>query len=120
MSRFKIGQGWLYTCAKKYHIRVCKISGKNYFNKKYIDNHFGVHTDYSNITDWLTTSEVEEQFYMGATAIRVYAYRHNIPTKKEHGVAYYSKSHLEELRRAYLLADDKYCTVEETAKVIAA
>ena len=53
---------------------------------------------------------------MGATAIRAYAYRHNIPTKKEYGVAYYSKSHLEKLRRPDLLADDKYCTVEETAE----
>ena len=26
MSRFKIDQGWLYTCAKKYRIRVCKIA----------------------------------------------------------------------------------------------
>ncbi|MCH5233899.1 MAG: helix-turn-helix domain-containing protein [Muribaculaceae bacterium] len=116
MSRFKIGQGWLYTCAKKYHIRVCKIAGKLYFNKHDIDEHFGIQTDYSNITDWLTTLEVEEQFNMGATAIRAYAYRHNIPTKKEYGIAYYSKSHLEELRRPNLIADDRYCTVEETAE----
>ena len=59
---------------------------------------------------------MEELFKMGATAIRAYAYRHNIPTKKEHGVAYYSKGHLEKLRRPDLIADDRYCTVEETAE----
>ena len=116
ISRFKIGQVWLYTCAKKYRIRVCKISGKIYFNKKDIDDHFGIKPDFSNITDWLTTSEVEEQFNMGATAIRAYAYQHNIPTKKEYGVAYYSKCHLKELRRPDLMADNRYCTVEETAE----
>lgn len=116
ISKFKISQGWLYTCAKRYRIRVCKIVGKLYFNKHDIDEHFGVQIDYSNITDWLTASEVEEQFNMGATAIRAYAYRHNIPTKKEYGVAYYSKIHLEELRRPDLLTDDRYCTVEETAE----
>ena len=59
---------------------------KDLFQKKDIDDHFGVQNDNSNITDWLTTSEVVEQFNMGATAIRAYAYRHNIPTKKEYGV----------------------------------
>ncbi len=116
MAKFKIGQGWLYTCAKRYRIRTCKISGRIYFNRSDVDAHFGVAIDTSHITEWLTTAEVEQLFGMRASAIRAYAYRHNIPTKKENGMAYYSKSHWEELRRPDLTSDSRYCTVEETAE----
>lgn len=115
MTTFKIGQGWLYTCAKRYRIRTCRIAGRVYYSKPDIAAHFGVAADISGITEWLTNSEVEEQFGMKASAIRAYAYRHHIPTKKEHGTAYYSKSHIEELRRSDLMADDRYVTVEEAA-----
>lgn len=116
MAAFKIGQGWLYTCAKRYRIRTCRIAGRIYYSKPDIDTHFGVAADISRITEWLTTSEVEKQFGMKASAIRAYAYRHHIPTKKEHGTAYYSKSHIEELRRPDLMEDDRYVTVEEVAR----
>lgn len=116
MENFKIGQGWLYTCSKRYRIRTCRIAGRIYYSKPDIDAHFGVAADISGITEWLTTSEVEEQFGMKASAIRAYAYRHHIPTKKEHGTAYYSKSHIEELRCPDLMADDRYVTVEEVAR----
>lgn len=116
MAAFKIGQGWLYTCAKRYRIRTCRIAGRIYYSKPDIDTHFGVAADISRITEWLTTSEVEKQFGMKASAIRAYAYRHHIPTKKEHGTAYYSKSHIEEHRRPDLMADDRYVTVEEVAR----
>lgn len=115
MENFKIGQGWLYTCTKRYRIRTCRITGRIYYSKPDIDAHFGVAVDISGITEWLTTAEVEEQFGMKASAIRAYAYRHHIPTKKEYGTAYYSKSHIEELRRPDLMADDRYVTVEEVA-----
>lgn len=116
MSKFKIGQGWLYTCAKRYRIRTCKIAGRIYFNRPDVDAHFSIAIDTSHITEWLTTADVEQQFGMKVSAIRAYAYRHSIPTKKENGIAYYSKSHLEELRRPDLVSDSRYCTVEETAE----
>lgn len=115
MENFKIGQGWLYTCTKRYRIHTCRITGRIYYSKPDIDAHFGVEVDISGITEWLTTAEVEEQFGMKASTIRAYAYRHHIPTKKEYGTAYYSKSHIEELRRPDLMADDRYVTVEEVA-----
>lgn len=116
MTTFKIGQGWLYTCAKRYHIRVCRIAGRVYYNKSDIDAQFGAAIDSSAITDWLTTADVVEQFRMSETALRAYAYRHHIPTKKEYGIAYYSKTHLEELRRTDLTSDERYTTVEVVAE----
>ena len=61
MATFKIGQGWLYTSAKRYRIRTCRIAGRIYYSKPDIDAHFGVEVDISGITEWLTTLEVEER-----------------------------------------------------------
>lgn len=46
-----------------------------------------------------------------------YAYRHRIPTKREYGRTYYSKSHLDELRRTDLVNDERYYTVEQVRQI---
>ena len=51
MATFKIGQGWLYTSAKRYRIRTCRIAGRIYYSKPDIDAHFGVEVDISGITE---------------------------------------------------------------------
>ena len=73
--------------------------------------------DISEITDWLLTEEVEELFGMKPTALRAYTYRHKIPTKREYGRTYYSKSHLNELRRTDLVNDERYYTVEQVQQI---
>ena len=117
MSLFKVKQSWLYTSAKRNHIPICRIAGKNYYSKKHIDEFFGVAVDISEITDWLLTEEVEELFGMKPPALRAYTYRHKIPTKREYGRTYYSKSHLNELRRTDLVNDERYYTVEQVQQI---
>ena len=73
--------------------------------------------DTSNITDWLLIEEAEEVFGMKPSALRAYAYRHKIPTKREYGRTYYSKSHLDELRRTDLVNDERYYTVEQVRQI---
>ena len=98
-------------------IPICRIAGKNYYSKKHIDEFFGVAVDISGITDWLLTEEVEELFGMKPTALRAFTYRHKIPTKREYGRTYYSKSHLDELRRTDLVNDERYYTVEQVQQI---
>ena len=117
LSTYKVKQSWLYTSAKRNHIPICRIAGKNYYSKKHIDEFFGVAVDISEITDWLLTEEVEELFGMKPTALRAYTYRHKIPTKREYGRTYYSKSHLNELRRTDLVNDERYYTVEQVQQI---
>ena len=78
---------------------------------------FGVSVDISKITDWLLTEEAEKVFGMKPSALRAYAYRHKIPTKREYGRTYYSKSHLDELRRTDLVNDERYYTVEQVQRI---
>ena len=103
---------WLYTTAKRNQIPMCRIAGKNYYSKSHVEECLGLTVDTSTITEWLTTDEVFEEFGMKPTAIRAYAYRHSIPTKKEYGITYYSKTHIAELRQMDMVADERYCTVE--------
>ena len=117
MSLFKVRQSWLYTTAKRNRIPICRIAGKNYYCKKHVDEFFGVAVDTSNITDWLLIEEAEELFGMKPSALRAYAYRHKIPTKREYGRTYYSKSHLDELRRTDLVNDERYYTVEQVRQI---
>ena len=117
MSLFKVKQSWLYTTAKRNRIPICRIAGKNYYSKKHIDEFFGVSVDISRITDWLLTEEAEELFGMKPSALRAYVYRHRIPTKREYGRTYYSKSHLDELRRTDLMNDGRYYTVEQVQQI---
>ena len=117
MTLFKVKQSWLYTSAKRNHSPICRIAGKNYYSKKHIDEFFGVAVDISGITDWLLTEEVEELFGMKPTALRAFTYRHKIPTKREYGRTYYSKSHLDELRRTDLVNDERYYTVEQVQQI---
>lgn len=117
MSLYKVKQSWLYTSAKRNHIPICRIAGKNYYSKRHIDEFFGVSVNISEITDWLLTEEAEEVFGMKPSALRAYAYRHKIPTKREYGRTYYSKSHLDELRRTDLVNDERYYTVEQVQQI---
>jgi len=117
MSLFKVKQSWLYTTAKRNRIPICRIAGKNYYSKKHINDFFGVSVDISRITDWLLTEEAEELFGMKPSALRAYVYRHKIPTKREYGRTYYSKSHLDELRRTDLVNDERYYTVEQVQQI---
>ena len=117
MSLYKVKQSWLYTSAKRNHIPICRIAGKNYYSKRHIDEFFGVSVDISEITDWLLTEEAEAVFGMKPSALRAYAYRHKIPTKREYGRTYYSKSHLDELRRTDLVNDERYYTVEQIKQI---
>ncbi|MCD8305231.1 MAG: helix-turn-helix domain-containing protein [Prevotella sp.] len=115
MSVYKVKQSWLYASAKRYQIPMCRIAGKNYYSKQHIEDCLGLSEEVAHITDWLSTKEVFDVFGMAPTAIRAYAYRHSIPTKREFGVTYYSQSHIAELRRTDLLTDERYCTIEDVA-----
>ena len=78
---------------------------------------FGTAVDINSITEWVTADDVEEAFSMSKSALRAYTYRHKIPTKREYGRTYYSKEHLEELRRTDLMSDDSYYTTEQVQQL---
>nr|WP_320947536.1 helix-turn-helix domain-containing protein [Bacteroides intestinalis] len=116
LTTYKVKPSWLYNSARRNQIPICKIAGKNYYSKSHVEECLGLSADIASITEWLTTEQVRNEFGMSATAVRAYAYRHRIPTKKEYGITYYSKMHLAELRQTDLMEDERYCTVDEVSE----
>ena len=117
MQTYKVKQSWLYTSAKRYQIPMCRIAGRNYYSKKHIDAVLGTSIDLDAIVDWLFPKEVAERYGINLTAVRSYAHRHKIPTKREYGQTYYSQSHFDELRRTDLLENKNYYTVEQVQQL---
>ena len=117
MQTYKVKQSWLYASAKRHQIPMCRIAGRNYYSKKHIDAVFGTTIDLDSIVDWLTPQEVADRYGINLTAVRSYAHRHKIPSKREYGHTYYSQSHFDELRRTDLLEDENYYTVEQVQQL---
>ena len=117
MQTYKVKQSWLYASAKRHQIPMCRIAGRNYYSKKHIDAVFGTSIDLDSIVDWLTSQEVADRYGINLTAVRSYAHRHKIPSKREYGHTYYSQSHFDELRRTDLLEDENYYTVEQVQQL---
>lgn len=117
MQTYKVKQSWLYASAKRYQIPMCRIAGRNYYSKKHIDAVFGTTIDLDAIVDWLSPQEVADRYGINLTAVRSYAHRHKIPSKREYGHTYYSQSHFDELRRTDLLEDENYYTVEQVQQL---
>ena len=116
IASYKVKPSWLYTSAKRNQIPICRIAGKNYYSRSHVEVCLGLTSDIASITDWLTKEQAFDEFGMSATAVHAYAYRHRIPTKREFGIVYYSRTHLAELRQTNMLADDRYCTVDEVSE----
>ena len=116
IASYKVKPSWLYTSAKRNQIPICRIAGKNYYSRIHVEECLGLTADIASITDWLTKEQAFDEFGMSATAVHAYAYRHRIPTKREFGIVYYSRTHLAELRQPDMLADDRYCTVDEVSE----
>ena len=117
MQTYKVKQSWLYASAKRHQIPMCRIAGRNYYSKKHIDAVFGTSIDLDAIIDWLSPQEVADRYGINLTAVRSYAHRHKIPSKREYGHTYYSQSHFDELRRTDLLSDENYYTVEQVQEL---
>ena len=116
MSIYKVKKSWLYASAKRNQVPVCRVAGKNYYSRKHIDAVLGTSIDLDAIIDWLSPQEVADRYGINLTAVRSYAHRHKIPSKREYGHTYYSQSHFEELRRTDLISDNRYYTSAQVAE----
>ena len=114
---YKVKQSWLYASAKRHQIPMCRIAGRNYYSKKHIDAVFGTTIDLDAIVDWLSPQEVADRYGINLAAVRSYAHRHKIPSKREYGHTYYSQSHFDELRRTDLLSNENYYTVDQVQQL---
>ena len=116
MTIYKVQRSWLYTSAKRNGIPVCRIGGKNYYSRRHLDEHFGVTDALNDITEWVTPEQAQQLYDISPASLRSTAYRRHIPTKREYGQTYYSKKHLDDLRRPDIAGDERYYTTRQVAE----
>lgn len=119
MEIFGISNSWLFKVGKQRNIHKIFHHGKTLWNKKQCQSAFGDKNtnDVAHITEWYTTDEICEKF--GITKTRVYgmAYDSQIPKKKEKGVTYYSKLHVDVARGVAEPEKTLWYTLQEAREV---
>lgn len=88
----------------------------NFYEKKAIDVLYNQKNKYSEINDWITPEEMRTTYKMTPDAVRAFIHRHNIPSKVEYGVTYYSKQHIHEIKTGFFEGRERYYSVEEAMK----
>ena len=116
MDMYKVKKTWLWTSAKRNGIPICRIAGRNYYSKKHLDEVFSVPDNAASVTEWIATRDAAVLYATTVTTIRSQASRKHVPTKREYGQTFYSKTHLDEIYRPDLATDDRYCTTAEAAE----
>ena len=115
-EKYKVAPKWVWTYTREHNIPKVKIRQFNYYSKKHIDAAFAKYNVDNDLTEWYTPEEIQEKYGMTRIAIRSQVYRHNIPSKKEHGLILYSKLHFDLSKSTEKEKDEAYYTVHEAMK----
>ena len=115
-EKYKVASKWVWTYTREHNIPKVKIRQFNYYSKKHIDAAFAKYNVDNDLTEWYTPEEIQEKYGMTRIAIRSQVYRHNIPSKKEHGLILYSKLHFDLSKSTENEKDEAYYTVQEAMK----
>ena len=82
-------------------IATKKEGTRTLIDKNKIDTYFkkkGFESSISNLADWVTVSEIVDNYKMTEMSVYTFVSEYNIPRKRSNGKLYYSKHHLDILK----------------------
>lgn len=112
-ERYKQSKKWVHYLTRKKKVPRVQKAGILFYDEKVVDEVFKKYSSTESITEWYTTDDIEEKYNMTPVARRSFTHRHNIPTKKEYGITYYSKLHVDFARNPGLQYAEDYYMVEQ-------
>ena len=112
-ERYKQSKKWVHYLTRQKKIPRVQKAGILFYDEKVVEEIFGRYSSPDTITEWYTTDDIEEKYNMTPVARRSFTHRHNIPTKKEYGITYYSKLHVDFARNPGLQYAEDYYLVEQ-------
>lgn len=112
-EKYKVNAKWVWTYTRHHKVPKVRIRQFNYYSKKHINAAFAEYEVDSDLTEWYTQEEIQEKYGMTRVAIRSQVYRNNIPSKKEHGLIFYSKLHFDLSKSSEQESKAEYYTVKE-------
>jgi len=112
-DRYKQSKKWVHYLTRQKKVPRVQKAGILFYDEKVIEELFSRYASTEGITEWYTTDDIEEKYNMTAVARRSFTHRHNIPTKKEYGITYYSKLHVDFARNPGMQYAEDYYMVEQ-------
>lgn len=117
-KRFKVTVHYVHNRTRTANIPKIIVKHINFYELKAIEALFGKNEASPELqadekAEWVTGEQVDIMLNSTVVARRSFVSRHRIPSKKEHGVAYYLRSAIEEAMNPLSKYGDKYFTVEQ-------
>jgi transposase len=116
-ERYKQSKKWVHYLTRTKRVPRVQKAGFLFYDEKVVDELFSRYTSVDNITEWYTCDDIEQKYNMTAVARRSFTHRHNIPTKKEYGITYYSKVHVDYAKNPGIQYADEYYTVDQIVDI---
>jgi len=112
-DRYKQSKKWVHYLTRQKKVPRVQKAGILFYDEKVIEELFSRYASTEGITEWYTTDDIEEKYNMTEVARGSFTHRHNIPTKKEYGITYYSKLHVDFARNPGMQYAEDYYMVEQ-------
>lgn len=117
-KRFKVTVHHVHGRTREAKIPKITVKHVNFYELKAVEamfakNEASIEYRGKEQSEWITGEEIEAMMNITAAARRTFVSRHKIPSKKEHGIAYYLKSAIDETRDALIKYGNHYYTVEQ-------
>ena len=117
-KRFKVTVHHVHGRTREANIPKITVKHVNFYELKAVEDLFAKNEASEELqkdesAEWLSGTDVEEMLGITTCARRSFVSRHKIPSKKEHGIAYYLRSAIEDVNNTLAKYSDQYYTVEQ-------
>lgn len=116
MEKFRISKRTVFRRCEQFGIPKIIDGKKALWKKTDVDVHFAELLVQYDLKDWYNTQQIEDIYGMKRAALKKYALRHNVPRIQFQNITYYSKNHIDNLKRLAKIPDGNYYTVQDIVK----
>ena len=116
MEKYHVGRKAIWGRCDKMGIPKIYQGRNTFFNKKAIDALFSDMVDDVNLDNYYETSEVMSKYNISHTAVLSLVSRHNVPRVKRNNKVYYSKIHIDSIKRKEDGPDPNWYTYPEISE----
>lgn len=117
-KRFKVTVHHVHGRTREANIPKITVKHVNFYELKAVEALFAKNAACEELqkdenAEWISGTDVEEMLGITTCARRSFVSRHKIPSKKEHGIAYYLRSAIEDVNNTLAKYGEHYYTVEQ-------
>lgn len=113
MGKYNIGRKAVWGRCDRLGIPKIYEGRNTFFSKKAIDAHFADLLEEIDIDNYYTADQIMDMYNMTRTAVITFVMRHKVPRVNCNGKAFYSKVHIDCIKRKDDSIDPDWSTYEE-------